>query len=134
MSSPLYVHTYEPVQRDVHEFTVYVHTYEPVQSGREAMPDELKARRQNSRQAPMQTPLSRAATVAGTVTPASACTATAGAAPVPADRDFSRCTALTTYDRWMPQIDSVHVGDLVEAAQNLTGEKSCGESKDRSLH
>ena len=52
-TSSLCMCTCEPVQRgDVHEFTVYVLTCEPVQRGRESTSDELKARRQNSRQAP----------------------------------------------------------------------------------
>ena len=42
---------------------------------------------------------------AGTVTPASACTATTGAAPVPADRYFSRRWSTATRGRRMPQTD-----------------------------
>ena len=40
---------------------------------------------------------------AGTVTPASPCTATTGAAPVPADRRFSRSRSMATRDRRISQ-------------------------------
>ena len=64
--------------------------------------DELRVRCKNSQQAPPANTSSKCSTAAGTVTPALACTATTGAAPVQTDCDFLRRRSMTTHDGWMP--------------------------------